>query len=497
MPRAGGVYTLPAGNPVVTLTVIASNWANNTMSDIATALTGSLPTDGSAPLTGPLRAADGAVGAPGLTWATETTSGWYRIGANQFGFSVGANLSLSVNANRGWTIAAPVAGTALIVKSIAATSAIDIWSGSANSDALIQGFNSTGATRTGYLDFISGNAGIGGATEVIVVGIAATANDFVTLASGSVRRLQINGVGNVTINAPSSGTALSVAGTIQTTAGGFDGRFGSGGSYPIIGSFGATAFSLYSNSAERVVLSSSGNVTVAAPTNGVALSATAFAGNPALLLSGASGASGLQIAAGTLSTDQPLRVSSAGAAANFLQIFGDGHGFIGANGTNNLSWNTAGAFSIAAPTSGVALALTGVGGATATLTVDGLNAFQTGTFTATYVNGSNATGTAQYRVSGNLVTIVWPATFGAGSGGAALTISGIPAALQPARAQSVSIGNGVVLNNGVTTNLDTYIMNFAAASGTVTIQVNAGGTVFGGAGNRGFTIPFVSTYMLN
>jgi len=55
MPRnAQGVYTLPAGNPVVAGTLIETTWANPTMSDIAAALTGSLPRDGSAPMTGPL-----------------------------------------------------------------------------------------------------------------------------------------------------------------------------------------------------------------------------------------------------------------------------------------------------------------------------------------------------------------------------------------------------------------------------------------------------------
>ena|SRR5215469_11078753 len=40
MPRdATGKYTLPAGNPVVTQTLITSNWANTTLSDIAAALT--------------------------------------------------------------------------------------------------------------------------------------------------------------------------------------------------------------------------------------------------------------------------------------------------------------------------------------------------------------------------------------------------------------------------------------------------------------------------
>jgi hypothetical protein len=47
MSRNGtGTYTLPAGNPVVTGTTISSTWANNTLSDIATALTQSLAKDG-------------------------------------------------------------------------------------------------------------------------------------------------------------------------------------------------------------------------------------------------------------------------------------------------------------------------------------------------------------------------------------------------------------------------------------------------------------------
>lgn len=48
MPRdAFGVYTLPPGNPVIPNTIIATNWANTTMEDIAAALTGSLSIDGS------------------------------------------------------------------------------------------------------------------------------------------------------------------------------------------------------------------------------------------------------------------------------------------------------------------------------------------------------------------------------------------------------------------------------------------------------------------
>lgn len=47
MSRDGsGNYSLPAGNPVVTNTVISSTWANNTLADIAAALTQSLSKDG-------------------------------------------------------------------------------------------------------------------------------------------------------------------------------------------------------------------------------------------------------------------------------------------------------------------------------------------------------------------------------------------------------------------------------------------------------------------
>jgi len=55
MSRNGsGVYTLPAGNPVVSGTVIASSWANNTMNDLASAITDSVAADGQTPMTGPL-----------------------------------------------------------------------------------------------------------------------------------------------------------------------------------------------------------------------------------------------------------------------------------------------------------------------------------------------------------------------------------------------------------------------------------------------------------
>ena len=65
MPRdISGVYTLPAGNPVVNGTVIESAWANNTLSDIATQLNDVITRGGALGPTAPMKFADGTVALP-------------------------------------------------------------------------------------------------------------------------------------------------------------------------------------------------------------------------------------------------------------------------------------------------------------------------------------------------------------------------------------------------------------------------------------------------
>ncbi len=62
MSRNGaGTFTLVAGNPVVTGTTISSTWANNTLSDIANALSQSIAADGQTTITGPLVGVDNTV----------------------------------------------------------------------------------------------------------------------------------------------------------------------------------------------------------------------------------------------------------------------------------------------------------------------------------------------------------------------------------------------------------------------------------------------------
>lgn len=79
MPRdSSGNYTLPAGNPVITGTLIESTWANPTMEDIGQALSDSLDRFGRGTMLAPLPFVNGSVSQPSITWGTEPSMGLYR-----------------------------------------------------------------------------------------------------------------------------------------------------------------------------------------------------------------------------------------------------------------------------------------------------------------------------------------------------------------------------------------------------------------------------------
>lgn len=89
MPRnSSGVYTLPAGNPVVPGTTIDAAWANDTLEDLANEVTNSLSRTGAGGMLAPFRIADGTVTAPGISFLTETNSGFYRAGTGSITWSI-------------------------------------------------------------------------------------------------------------------------------------------------------------------------------------------------------------------------------------------------------------------------------------------------------------------------------------------------------------------------------------------------------------------------
>ena len=98
MPRdASGNYTLPSPeNPVVSGTVIESTWANNTMDDMAQAMTGSLSRNGSGGMLVSLKGVNGVQNAPAYSFTQAPTSGMWRDSAGTH-FSVLGIDSLLIN----------------------------------------------------------------------------------------------------------------------------------------------------------------------------------------------------------------------------------------------------------------------------------------------------------------------------------------------------------------------------------------------------------------
>lgn len=93
MPRdSSGVFTLVDGYEAVTGETIQPSQHNPPLEDIASALTGSLPRNGSAPMLAPVKLPDGSAAAPTLTFNAETGSGFFRVSNGVIGLAIGGVL---------------------------------------------------------------------------------------------------------------------------------------------------------------------------------------------------------------------------------------------------------------------------------------------------------------------------------------------------------------------------------------------------------------------
>lgn len=85
MPRdASGNFTLVAGNPVVSGTIIESDWANNTMADIANEMTDSLSRSAEGGMLAPLGLALGSNTVTSLYFGTSVNTGLYSTNSTTF-----------------------------------------------------------------------------------------------------------------------------------------------------------------------------------------------------------------------------------------------------------------------------------------------------------------------------------------------------------------------------------------------------------------------------
>lgn len=274
---------------------------------------------------------------PGHTLLSVAGDGSFQLGNNGSGVS-----TITGAAAGNVTIAAPTSGTSLIVNVAAGGNAITSTDGTVS--ALVAGFGGT------------------------QLNIGALSNHALALVTNTSTRVLVAAAGNVTVNAPSSGIAVTINGitgnqALQYTDGTRTGALlvqNVAGNEVQIGSVSNHGFSIFTNGSARFAISNVGNVTINAPGSAKALIVNGASGDFAAQLLGnsASGNSfGLSILAGTTSADAAIAVGNQANTATFLKIFGDGHGTLGPNTTNDLSWNTAGNFTVNAPTSGTSLTI--------------------------------------------------------------------------------------------------------------------------------------------
>jgi hypothetical protein len=175
--------------------VIKSGDHNYNYSDIASALTTSLATTGVSVMTGPIRAFQGAVGAPSYAFASALTTGFFLPGSNQMGWvangSIGAtfNADLSVTWNGAQTITGAITATGAISAGgwLSGSSISTAGSASVGGNILVGG----GLGIAGNLA-VSGGAAVSGkvsmlSTDSVAIANGTTAQRNVAPAAGDVR----------------------------------------------------------------------------------------------------------------------------------------------------------------------------------------------------------------------------------------------------------------------------------------------------------------------
>ena len=188
---SSGNYTLPgAFNPVLTGTTITSSWANNTLNDLAAAMTDSLSRSGKGSMQAALLLLDGTSGAPGLAFGSEQTTGLYRNGASNPTFVVTGVPIWSANASKQFLLY-PIDNQADIIANLAA------------------------ATNGFYHDFQHGGTSVGriGTGPVTMAGAALGDFGISSAGTGTLRLgntggtntcITIDNTGHVVFNAPTT-----------------------------------------------------------------------------------------------------------------------------------------------------------------------------------------------------------------------------------------------------------------------------------------------------
>jgi hypothetical protein len=258
MSRNGsGVYSLPAGNPVVTGTTISSTWANTTLSDIATALTGSVAADGQTAMTGNLQMGSNKITGLGVattsgdalsfgqaaTISALTVSGAFAAnGGATLGDASGDALTINSNAVSIPNGLSFSGGNVSIANNLAFTGTgnritgdfsnatlanrVMFQTSTTNSSTVVQAIPNGTGTTSGYRLFNSNDSANSSTGEMVLSSALFNINSGnigtgsylpMTFQTGGSERLRIDTSGNVGIGTSSAAARLQVNAATTTT----------------------------------------------------------------------------------------------------------------------------------------------------------------------------------------------------------------------------------------------------------------------------------------
>lgn len=156
-----GSGTMSIVNSFTASTTIESAKVNANFSDVASEITGSLPRDGQAAMTGQLKSASGTAAAPGVTFSSETSSGFYRSSAGVIGAAI-SGTAVATLESTGWKNASGVkydafaSGTVLLFYQAAAPTGWTVSDVDSNKAVrIVSGVAGTGGTSGGTTGFTS------------------------------------------------------------------------------------------------------------------------------------------------------------------------------------------------------------------------------------------------------------------------------------------------------------------------------------------------------
>lgn len=175
--NGSGTMTIP--NSFTPNTTISSADFNENFTDIANEITNSLALDGQSTMTGQLKAANGTVSAPSITFGSDLDSGAYRIGANNIGVAVNGAKVLDV-ATTGLSVTGTITPSGVIVGSAGTNSA--------------PGYTFSGDLNTGIYAIGADNLGItAGGTKIVDVATTGVAVTGTLSTTGALSPASLSG----------------------------------------------------------------------------------------------------------------------------------------------------------------------------------------------------------------------------------------------------------------------------------------------------------------